>query len=211
MQKSGVVCYSSVTETGGRRQAAERSIICFQDQLQRRRVGPEWCHLDPLALRSPTPQLLLSPLNTTALSSCSGQRCFFQSGKGTHSGGARRQQERTRRQTNTTLSSSSDGDALRHSIGGNKLQQLLQKTKRSPLPSSSPSSPAATDLGAESVQGLASALEGVDDVEGGDGLPLGVLGVGDGVTDHVWGRRHVSSRPSRSNNNSVQTHSRGRS
>jgi hypothetical protein len=28
-------------------------------------------------------------------------------------------------------------------------------------------------------------LEGVDDVEGGDGLSLGVLGVGDGVTDDV--------------------------
>jgi hypothetical protein len=27
------------------------------------------------------------------------------------------------------------------------------------------------------------ALEGVDDVEGGDGLALGVLSVGDGVTD----------------------------
>ena len=28
-------------------------------------------------------------------------------------------------------------------------------------------------------------FEGVDDVHGGDGLPLGVLGVGDGITDHV--------------------------
>ena len=27
------------------------------------------------------------------------------------------------------------------------------------------------------------ALESVDDIEGGDGLALGVLGVGDGVTD----------------------------
>lgn len=28
-------------------------------------------------------------------------------------------------------------------------------------------------------------LEGVDDVHGGDGLPLGVLGVGDGITDDI--------------------------
>ena len=28
-------------------------------------------------------------------------------------------------------------------------------------------------------------FEGVDDVHGGDGLPLGVLGVGDGIPDHV--------------------------
>ena len=28
-------------------------------------------------------------------------------------------------------------------------------------------------------------LESVDDVEGGDGLSLGMLGVGDGVADHV--------------------------
>ena len=41
------------------------------------------------------------------------------------------------------------------------------------------------DLAAEAVEGAALALEGVDDVHGGDGLPAGVLGVGDGVTDHV--------------------------
>ena len=28
-------------------------------------------------------------------------------------------------------------------------------------------------------------LQGVDDIHGGDGLPLGVLGVGDGITDDV--------------------------
>ena len=28
-------------------------------------------------------------------------------------------------------------------------------------------------------------FQGVDDVHGGDGLPLGVLGVGDGITDDV--------------------------
>jgi len=38
-------------------------------------------------------------------------------------------------------------------------------------------------LTTETVQGAALALESVDDVEGGDGLALGVLGVGDGVTD----------------------------
>ena len=38
-------------------------------------------------------------------------------------------------------------------------------------------------LATETVEGTALALESVDDVEGSDGLALGVLGVGDGVTD----------------------------
>ena len=38
---------------------------------------------------------------------------------------------------------------------------------------------------AEAVEGSALSLESVDDVDGGDGLSLGVLGVGDGVTDDV--------------------------
>ena len=41
------------------------------------------------------------------------------------------------------------------------------------------------DLAAEAVEGAALALEGVDDVHGSDGFSAGVLGVGDGVTDHV--------------------------
>ena len=41
----------------------------------------------------------------------------------------------------------------------------------------------ARHLTTETVEGTALALEGVDNVEGGDGLALGVLGVGDGVTD----------------------------
>ena len=40
-------------------------------------------------------------------------------------------------------------------------------------------------LAAEAVEGLALALEGVDDIHGGDGLPASVLGVGDGITDDV--------------------------
>jgi len=40
-------------------------------------------------------------------------------------------------------------------------------------------------LSTETVKGSALPLEGVDDVERGDGLTLGVLGVGDGVTDDV--------------------------
>ena len=40
-------------------------------------------------------------------------------------------------------------------------------------------------LTSESVESAALPLEGVDDVHGGDGLPLGVLGVGHGVTDDV--------------------------
>ena len=40
-------------------------------------------------------------------------------------------------------------------------------------------------LSAETVEGSALSLEGVHNVERGDGLSLGVLGVGDGVTDDV--------------------------
>ena len=40
-------------------------------------------------------------------------------------------------------------------------------------------------LASESVEGSALALESIDDVHGGDGLSLGVLTVGDGVTDNV--------------------------
>ena len=41
------------------------------------------------------------------------------------------------------------------------------------------------NLTAESVQGASLALEGVDHIHGSHGLPLGVLGVGDGIPDHV--------------------------
>ena len=41
------------------------------------------------------------------------------------------------------------------------------------------------NLTAESVQGTSLALEGVDHIHGGHGLPLGVLGVGDGITDDI--------------------------
>merc|ERR1719357_892993 len=40
-------------------------------------------------------------------------------------------------------------------------------------------------LTAESVEGPALPLQSVDDVHGGDSLPLGVLGVGDSITDDV--------------------------
>ena len=40
-------------------------------------------------------------------------------------------------------------------------------------------------LSSESVEGTSLPLQSVDDVHGSDGLPLGVLGVGDGVTDDV--------------------------
>ena len=43
----------------------------------------------------------------------------------------------------------------------------------------------ATRLSSETVQSLALALEGIDNVESSDGLALGVLSVGDGVTDDV--------------------------
>jgi hypothetical protein len=40
------------------------------------------------------------------------------------------------------------------------------------------------NLTTETVEGTALALEGIDDIEGSDGLALGVLGVGDGVADN---------------------------
>ena len=40
-------------------------------------------------------------------------------------------------------------------------------------------------LAAESVERASLTLQSVDDVHGGDGLALGVLGVGDGVADDV--------------------------
>ena len=43
-----------------------------------------------------------------------------------------------------------------------------------------------SSLTSESVEGTALSLEGIDDIHGGDGLPLGVFGVGDGITDDVF-------------------------
>jgi hypothetical protein len=40
-----------------------------------------------------------------------------------------------------------------------------------------------SSLATEAVEGAALALQGIDDIKRGDGLALGVLGVGDGVTD----------------------------
>ena len=41
------------------------------------------------------------------------------------------------------------------------------------------------EMATEAVESLALALERVDNVHGGDSLPLGVLGVGDSIADHV--------------------------
>ncbi|OCT58869.1 hypothetical protein XELAEV_18001357mg, partial [Xenopus laevis] len=41
------------------------------------------------------------------------------------------------------------------------------------------------DLSAEAVESAALALESVHHIHGGNGLPLGVLGVGDGVPDDI--------------------------
>jgi hypothetical protein len=49
------------------------------------------------------------------------------------------------------------------------------------------------DLGTEAVQSAALALEGVDNVHGGDGLPASVLGVGDSVADDVL-EEHLEDR-----------------
>ena len=40
-------------------------------------------------------------------------------------------------------------------------------------------------LTSESVQGASLPLEGIDNIHGGDSLPLGVFGVGDGIPDDV--------------------------
>ena len=40
-------------------------------------------------------------------------------------------------------------------------------------------------LTAEAVEGAALPLEGIDDIHGRNGLPLGMFGVGDGITDDV--------------------------
>ena len=41
-------------------------------------------------------------------------------------------------------------------------------------------------LSTETVQSAALSLESVDNIEGGDGLSLGVLSVGDGVSDDTF-------------------------
>ena len=41
-------------------------------------------------------------------------------------------------------------------------------------------------LSTESVEGASLSLEGVDDVQSGDGLALGVLSVGHRVTNHIF-------------------------
>ena len=41
-------------------------------------------------------------------------------------------------------------------------------------------------LTSESVQGASLAFQGIDDIHSGDGLPLGVLGVGDSISDHIF-------------------------
>ena len=43
-----------------------------------------------------------------------------------------------------------------------------------------------TRLSTETVKGAALSLKGVDHIEGGDGLSLGVFGVGDSITDDAF-------------------------
>merc|ERR1719384_2416995 len=40
-------------------------------------------------------------------------------------------------------------------------------------------------LTSESIEGTSLPLEGIDHIHGGDGFPLGVFGVGDGIPDDV--------------------------
>ena len=41
------------------------------------------------------------------------------------------------------------------------------------------------NLTSESVEGTSLSLESIDNIHGGNGLPLGVFGVGDGVSDNI--------------------------
>ena len=41
-------------------------------------------------------------------------------------------------------------------------------------------------LSSESVKGTSLTFQGVDDIHSGDSLPLGVLGVGDSITDDIF-------------------------
>ena len=41
-------------------------------------------------------------------------------------------------------------------------------------------------LTSESVQGTSLSFQGVDDIHSGDGLPLGVLGVCDSITNNIF-------------------------
>ena len=43
-----------------------------------------------------------------------------------------------------------------------------------------------SNLSTETVQSAALSLESVDNIEGGDGLSLGVLGVGDSISDDTF-------------------------
>lgn len=70
---------------------------------------------------------------------------------------------------------------LKRDEGNQKKRQSLF----SGVASSFDSSLGIRELSAEAVEGTSLSLERVDDVEGGDGLSLGVLGVGDGITDDV--------------------------
>ena len=47
------------------------------------------------------------------------------------------------------------------------------------------SKPSVEDLSTESVEGTSLPLEGIDNIHSGDGLPLCVFGVGDGITDDI--------------------------
>ena len=53
--------------------------------------------------------------------------------------------------------------------------------------------PNVESLTSESVEGTSLAFQGIDDIHGGDSLPLGMLGVGDSITDDIL-QEHLSTR-----------------
>lgn len=73
--------------------------------------------------------------------------------------------------------------------------------------------PLINSLCSETVEGSALSLESVDDIHGGDGLSLGVLGVGDGVSDDSLEEalQHVSGVVVDLERNSLHTSSSGQS
>ena len=50
------------------------------------------------------------------------------------------------------------------------------------------------NLGTETVESPARPLQGIDDIEGGDGLALGVLSVGNRITDDLMSGRGPRSK-----------------
>ena len=73
------------------------------------------------------------------------------------------------------------------------VSEYTENTNSPPAPAPTPETLAMTRrLSTETVEGSALSLQSVDDIEGGNSLPLGVFGVGDRVSDDVLEDCNVS-------------------